>query len=86
MTTQAEPSRDDDQWADLVNNIYLHGGDFSLITPGEAEELWSKLRGNAYAQLIEGLTRQLVRGERCAVCGMTDQQSKEAGYDCVNEC
>lgn len=37
-------------------------------------------------RIYEGVAKQLARGERCAVCGMTDAQSKAANYDCTQEC
>lgn len=37
-------------------------------------------------RICESVAKQLARGERCAVCGMTIAQAKEANYDCTYEC
>lgn len=60
---------------------------YAVITADEAAAIWADARIWApIVQLALDLERELVKGERCAVCGMTAAQAKAANYDCVREC
>jgi hypothetical protein len=73
-------------WSALMERVRANGYNFNVLTPDEAESVWVAVHGDDYALLLEGLTRQAQKGERCSVCLMTAEQSKTAGYDCIREC
>lgn len=58
----------------------------------EAAQVWglAKRRDNYHLymliRLLEMITRQVAKGDRCPVCGYTEEQNFLRDYNCFEEC
>lgn len=47
---------------------------------------YSNLEMYRFIHVMMDLARDLEAGRRCPVCGRTENQNEELGYDCYGEC
>lgn len=55
---------------DLLNHCLQYADEFSLVLGRLRESVWS----------------EFTNGLRCSVCGRTERQNAEIGYNCTEEC
>lgn len=78
-----------DHWSSSSNAVLAATA--NGITRDDVERVAEIVRGlpddiQALIDLVCDIESDYARGYRCAVCGMTREQSKAAGYDCATQC